>query len=134
MAESSSVDLHGTRLAYDLASSGRPVLFVHGYPLSRALWRPQICDLADTALVLAPDLRGHGDSMPPTGPYQMEALADDLHHLLLKQEIAQPDEAEVMHASITISRLKLLPDVGHLLNLERPQSFNTTLREFLNAC
>lgn len=55
-------------LDYSDNGSGIPLLLIHGYPLSRALWAPQITGLVDAARVLAPDLRGHGGSDPGPGP------------------------------------------------------------------
>jgi pimeloyl-ACP methyl ester carboxylesterase len=40
--------------------------------------------------------------------------------------------AEALHAAISDSRLVVLPDVGHLCNIEAPDEFNTVAREFLH--
>jgi pimeloyl-ACP methyl ester carboxylesterase len=69
-------------IAYSQAGHGLPLLFVHGYPLNCRLWQPQFADLLDTARVIAPDLRGHGESQVTPGPYSMEMFADDLNALL----------------------------------------------------
>jgi 3-oxoadipate enol-lactonase len=53
------------------------ILFIHGYPLSRKLWHPQFEGLADSARLLAPDLRGFGESDATPGTYSMELLAGD---------------------------------------------------------
>lgn len=77
--------LNGLRLAWDEAGArgGRPaILFVHGFPLSRASWRPQLTGLADLGWLIAPDLRGHGASAAPPGPYSMDDFADDQRALL----------------------------------------------------
>ncbi len=77
-------------LEYETVGKGIPLLFIHGYPLSRQIWRPQIQGLADQAMVIAIDLRGHGDSFPFEGPYPMDMLADDCKGLLDELNIAQP--------------------------------------------
>ena len=82
--------LPGLVLAYDSAGSGKTLLLLHGYPLSRRLWRPQLEHLADAARVIAPDLRGHGDSDAPEGPYSMDQLADDAIALLDSLGLTQP--------------------------------------------
>lgn len=64
-------------LAYDDAGSGPPLLLVHGFPLDRTLWRPQMGTLARQARLIAPDLRGFGES-DAAAPYSMERYADDL--------------------------------------------------------
>lgn len=70
------------KMAYDEAGSGRPILFVHGYPLNRRMWQPQLEALSQDAHIIAPDLRGHGDSTPTDGVYTMELLAEDCAKLL----------------------------------------------------
>jgi pimeloyl-ACP methyl ester carboxylesterase len=47
--------------------------------------------------------------------------------------IISPDEARRLHASITASRLEILPQAGHLPNLERPAAFNTVVSEFVGS-
>jgi 3-oxoadipate enol-lactonase len=77
-------------LAYDAGGSGRPLLLVHGYPLNRTTWRPQLDNLTDAARVIAPDLRGHGESNIPDEPYSVDRLADDLVELLDELGLAEP--------------------------------------------
>ena len=77
-------------MAYTDAGQGAPLLLVHGYPLSRRLWEAQIAGLADVARIIAPDLRGHGDSEAVPGPYSMDLFADDLKALLDALGITQP--------------------------------------------
>jgi 3-oxoadipate enol-lactonase len=80
----------GVRLVWDESGTrgiGPTLLLVHGFPLSRAMWEAQLADLADVAHVIAPDLRGHGDSDAPPGPYTMDAFAADLRALLAHLEI-----------------------------------------------
>ncbi len=65
---------------------GTPILFVHGFPLTHSMWHSQVKAFAPTHRVIAPDLRGFGESGLPAGngvgTLTMEALADDLHGLL----------------------------------------------------
>ena len=79
----------GVDLAYTERGRGQPVLFVHGYPLTRRLWQPQLDDLQDDARVMALDLRGHGESTG-AGPNTMDTLADDCAGLLDALGISQP--------------------------------------------
>lgn len=74
--------LPGLLMAYADHGAGRPLLLLHGYPLSRRLWQPQVEALSSAARVIAPDLRGHGDTEAPPGPYTVDQLADDAAHLL----------------------------------------------------
>ncbi|HQU44860.1 MAG: hypothetical protein B7Z73_12695 [Planctomycetia bacterium 21-64-5] len=61
---------------------GSPLLFVHGFPLSHALWNAQIPVFAASHRVIAPDLRGFGDSVETDGVVSMEDFADDLAAIL----------------------------------------------------
>lgn len=74
--------IRGISLAYEDTGTGIPIIFIHGYPLNRKMWQPQIEGLADIARVIAPDLRGHGESQATQGAYSMELLADDCAALL----------------------------------------------------
>jgi 3-oxoadipate enol-lactonase len=84
------VEVNHLSFAYDVKGSGIPVLWVHGYPLNRTLWKPQLEGLADIARGLAIDLRGHGETQPSPGVYTMDLLADDLAAFLDVLNINQP--------------------------------------------
>ena len=84
------LSLPGFTMAYDDRGRGLPLLFIHGYPLNRTLWEPQIDDLSYTTRVLTVDLRGHGESDPMPGPYPMDLLADDCVSLLDALGITRP--------------------------------------------
>jgi pimeloyl-ACP methyl ester carboxylesterase len=72
--------------------SARPItmLLIHGFPLSSAMWLPQLEELTEMVRIIAPDLRGHGasDATPP--PYDMETYADDCINLLDSLGITDP--------------------------------------------
>ena len=77
------VKVRGFEMAYeDTGGNGTPLLLIHGFPLDRSLWSTQIQGLADSARVIAPDLRGYGESGMPNGTVTMETYADDLRGLL----------------------------------------------------
>ena len=61
---------------------GVPLVFVHGFPLSRGAWQKQIDALRSSYRVIAPDLRGFGESQAGTGVVAMAQFADDLYALL----------------------------------------------------
>jgi 3-oxoadipate enol-lactonase len=77
------------RLAYDDAGSGDCVVLVHGHPFNRTLWEPQLAALRDSFRVLAPDLRGFGES--PVIPHlvTMREYAADVEGLLDNLGIAR---------------------------------------------
>jgi len=69
------VAIGGVQLAYEERGSGFPFVLVHGFPFSRAMWERQLGGLANTARIIAPDLRGFGESEGT--PTTIEGLADD---------------------------------------------------------
>ena len=72
-------------------SCDRPaLLLIHGFPLSSQMWEPQLDDLAEFVRVIAPDLRGHGQSDSVPGPYTIAQLADDCADLLGHLNVATP--------------------------------------------
>lgn len=68
---------------------GPPVLLVHAFPTSHALWEHQIEALGKRYRLIRPDLRGFGGSPVPVPPYSMEAFVADLLRLLDRLEIDQ---------------------------------------------
>lgn len=75
-------------LAYDEAGSGQAVLFIHGFPLNRQMWQPQIEALSSAGFrVIVPDLRGFGESATGESSGTMDAMADDLIRLLDQLQI-----------------------------------------------
>jgi len=85
-----NIQIRGINIALEDRGAGLPLLFIHGYPLNRHIWDPQIEVLADAARVIAHDLRGHGDSSASTGPHSMELLADDCQALLEALGVTAP--------------------------------------------
>lgn len=79
-------NINGTRLSFIDEGRGLPILLVHGFPLSRAIWQPQIEALSKNFRVIAPDLRGHGASEAPAGVYDMNTFAGDLSALLEERQ------------------------------------------------
>ncbi len=77
-------------LAYDDYGPGPVVVLLHGFPLNRSMWSGQRTNLGTTYRVIAPDLRGHGESAAPEGGYTMEAMADDVVELLDALQIQEP--------------------------------------------
>ncbi len=59
-----------------------PVVFLHGFPFSHAMWTQQIDVLKSTFRAIAYDLRGHGQSDIGDGQYSIEGHVDDLLALL----------------------------------------------------
>jgi pimeloyl-ACP methyl ester carboxylesterase len=77
--------VEGLTLAYVREGiGGFPLLLVHGYPETKRIWWRNIGTLAAAGFeVIAPDLRGFGDSdVAPDGRYDPAAFAGDLHALV----------------------------------------------------
>ena len=75
--------VNGVRLHYLIAGKGDPVILLHGYAENSHMWRPLMPELAKTHTVIAPDLRGFGQSAKPTGGYTKKAMAQDIHALAM---------------------------------------------------
>lgn len=84
------IKLQDTNIFVEDLGSGVPLLLIHGFPLNREMWRPQIETLSTTARVIALDLRGHGQSPPTVGTYSMDLLADDCAGVLEALKVDQP--------------------------------------------
>jgi 3-oxoadipate enol-lactonase len=55
---------------------------VHGFPLDRSMWAGELCVLSDAARVIAPDLRGFGQTAPAAGATSIASYAADVRSLL----------------------------------------------------
>jgi 3-oxoadipate enol-lactonase len=87
--------VRGIELVYEDAAAGArsahasPVVLLHGFPFNRSLWREQVEALSETRRVVAPDLRGHGETSLGDGPATMEEMAEDLAALLDELEVGR---------------------------------------------
>ncbi len=77
-----NVTIDGVRLHAISAGNGSCVVLLHGFPLSDVIWNAQLEALSSASHVIAPDLRGMGQSDAPPGPYLMEHLAADIAAML----------------------------------------------------
>ena len=67
----------------DSGGNGRPIILIHGWPLSGASWKNQIPALHEAGLrVISYDRRGFGNSDKPLTGYGYDTLAEDLHGLI----------------------------------------------------
>lgn len=80
---SGNIDLY-----YEDHGNGRPVILIHGWPLSGRSWEKQVpALLAADYRVITYDRRGFGDSSKPTSGYNYDILAEDLHKLVTKLDL-----------------------------------------------
>jgi len=75
-------EINGVKLAYTDEGKGTPVVFIHGFPLCRGTWQKQIDALKSSYRVIAPDLRGLGESQGKGGTATMSQFAEDIYSLL----------------------------------------------------
>jgi pimeloyl-ACP methyl ester carboxylesterase len=73
--------VNGVRLHYVTAGSGDPVFLLHGVPKTSYHWRHVLPLLSDQYTVIAPDLRGLGDSQHAKSGYDMRNMAEDIAQL-----------------------------------------------------
>lgn len=76
------------------SGDGPPLLLLHGYPQTHAMWHKIAPELAKTFTVVAPDLRGYGDSSKPPSDaehfaYSKRAMAQDCAELMDRLGFAQ---------------------------------------------
>jgi pimeloyl-ACP methyl ester carboxylesterase len=74
--------VNGITMAYYDEGEGQPLLLVHAFPLSGAMWLRQLSALASGRRVIAPDLRGFGATASGSGARGLDQFADDLAGLL----------------------------------------------------
>ena len=80
---SGTIDLY-----YEDHGAGRPVVLIHGWPLSSKSWEKQVPALIDAGYrVVAYDRRGFGNSAKPAFGYDNDTLADDLHKLMTELDL-----------------------------------------------
>jgi pimeloyl-ACP methyl ester carboxylesterase len=68
-------------LSYTEKGNGEALVLLHGFPLDRRMWENQIAELSSDRRVIAPDLRGFGQSGSEEA-FTIESLAADVHRLL----------------------------------------------------
>lgn len=75
--QSNNINLH-----YEVSGNGQPLLFIHGLGSSARDWELQVLEFSKAYQVITFDLRGHGQSDKPAGPYSLSMFASDTAGLL----------------------------------------------------
>jgi pimeloyl-ACP methyl ester carboxylesterase len=89
---SGNISLH-----YEDHGAGKPVVLIHGFPLSGRAWEKQVPVLMGAGYrVITYDRRGFGDSSQPTSGYAYDTFAEDLHKLIMQLDLR--DAALVGHS------------------------------------
>jgi pimeloyl-ACP methyl ester carboxylesterase len=82
MIEHLQLKANGAMFHVARAGAGKPLLLLHGWPEFWLTWEPVMTRLAGRYTLIAPDLRGFGDSDKPDGPYGPEQHAADMMALM----------------------------------------------------
>ena len=85
--EARRIETSGATIACEIGGSGPPLLMLHGYPQTHAMWHAVASRLAESFTVVCSDLRGYGDSSKPDGGarhvnYSKRAMAADQVELM----------------------------------------------------
>ena len=105
-----------TSIRVRIAGAGPPLLLLHGYPQTHAMWHRVAPALAERCTVVCADLRGYGDSGKP---------ASDAEHAAYSKRAMAQDMVEVM-AALGFARFSLAGHdrggrVAHRLALDHPE-------------
>ena len=113
-------EVNGTRLHYVVGGQGPAVVLLHGWPYTWALWRELLPLLAAAGYtVIAPDLRGLGDSAKPDSGYAKTNVAKDVHELV----------QQLGHAEINL----VGTDIGTMVAYAYAASYPATVRRLVLA-
>ncbi|MGH9906289.1 MAG: alpha/beta fold hydrolase [Pyrinomonadaceae bacterium] len=97
-------------IAFDDEGSGPSLVFLHGYPFNRSMWREQVEELAQRHRVIVPDLRGHGKSAVTPGVVTMEEMAGDVAALLESLQVSRATIAGLsMGGYVALAFYRLFP-------------------------
>jgi pimeloyl-ACP methyl ester carboxylesterase len=74
--------VNGIQMHYVIGGQGDPVVLLHGWPQTWYEWHKVMPALAKNYTVVAPDLRGLGDTSKPLTGYDANTTAEDIYQLL----------------------------------------------------
>lgn len=76
--------VNGVKIHYVIGGKGEPLLLVHGFGQNWYMWNRLLPELSKHFTIIAPDMRGVGESGKPAGGYDKKNMAVDLHELIKK--------------------------------------------------
>jgi pimeloyl-ACP methyl ester carboxylesterase len=118
---------NGVRLHYITAGSGAPLLLLHGVPKTSFYWYRIIPLLTPHFTIVAPDIRGFGDSAKPHGGYDMKTipvLAISSQYFMKEEPLRQMQQVAANIEYVELERC------GHSMALEQPEKLAATMLEF----
>jgi pimeloyl-ACP methyl ester carboxylesterase len=84
-----TTSVNGIQMHYVIGGQGDPVVLLHGWPQTWYEWRHIMPVLAQNYTVVAPDLRGLGDSSKPITGYDGNTTAEDIYQLLTQLRLGE---------------------------------------------
>lgn len=113
--ETDRLEVDGVAIALERGGQGPPLLLLHGYPQTHVMWHRVAPALAERFTVVAPDLRGYGDSSKPES---------DAEHLAYSKRTTAADQVEVMsalgHERFAVAGHDRGARVAHRMALDHP--------------
>jgi pimeloyl-ACP methyl ester carboxylesterase len=76
--------VNGVNIHYVIGGKGEPLVLVHGFGQNWYMWNRLLPELSKHFTVIAPDLRGVGESGKPAGGFDKKTMAVDIHELVKK--------------------------------------------------
>lgn len=77
-------NVNGVNIHYVIGGKGEPLVLVHGFGQNWYMWNRLLPELSKHFTVIAPDLRGVGESDKPADGYDKKTMATDIHELVKK--------------------------------------------------
>lgn len=90
MSEGKYLSTNGLHIYYEEYGQGRPLILLHGATDNHKLWKPFIPEFSKFFRVIAPDTRGHGRTLNPSGELSYQVMADDLAEFIQTLELEKP--------------------------------------------
>lgn len=84
------VNVNGLKMHYETYGQGHPVVLLHGLGMSEYMWHKQVPAISQKYQAIAVDVRGHGATDAPPGPYTMTMLVADILGLFDELDLVQP--------------------------------------------
>ncbi|MDB5055507.1 MAG: alpha/beta hydrolase [Bacilli bacterium] len=124
MTAKQTISLNDIAIAYEDHGEGAPIVLLHGLCGSSQYWDKVIPALSQQYRVIAPDLRGHGQSGVSDQPYPMELLANDISELLEKLHIPQAIVfGHSLGGYVTLAFAEKYPEKLHAFSLIHSSGF-----------
>src|SRR6478735_3639762 len=82
--KSITANVNGIKIHYVIGGKGEPLVLIHGFGQNWYMWNRLLPELSKHFTVIAPDMRGVGESGKPAGGYDKKNMAVDMHELMKK--------------------------------------------------